>query len=476
MVLARPYAPLYKEVAKIILPAPHKAQEVFVFWEELFPQAQVLVAPAGTKVGKTFGGSEWILGSGLVNPGHYGAWIAPTLYKCRIAYRYMKAMIPDIEWINPKDGNLEIHMGNGSFIKFLHGRDAEVTVEGEAIDDFVVDEAGKQKQQLWFSLLTTITQTEGKGIITGTPRGRTWYYDLFQKALRGDPMLCHALLRTIDSPFVNPLAIERARRILPDALFRQYYLAEFVSDSQVYGDLEKVWRPELPVEHRGYWVHPSVEARSKPVVIGVDLAKRNDFTVFAAINSDGETVGYIRLRHKTYGEQVRILARFTLSFTGEDNQIIYDRTGLGDAVGEQISQLFDALKSSWTVTPLVFTNASKQEMVSRVIHAIDTRWWRCPRITRVEDEFVNLEVTTTKTGFHSYGHPSGEYDDVHWAFAMAISGAQAFNRQGDALDMIDEAMSGRLLTEDSEPADGVEEDDLPPIDDNDILDDIEEMA
>lgn len=446
------------------MPSPHEKQSVFVDWEARFPEAQVFVAPCGTKVGKTFGSSIWLLSQALVNPGFYCVWIAPTLFKCRIAYRYMKAMLPESEYVECKDGALEIWFGNGSFIKFLHGHDAEVTVEGEAIDAFVIDEAGKQKQQLWFSLLTTITQTEGKGIVTGTPRGKGWYHDLYKKAVNGDPMLCHESLRTIDSPFIKPEAVERARKLLPAGLFAQYYLAQFVSESSVYGDLSRVWQEDLVVTNTAFWLHPDVDKRKLSVCIGVDLAKRKDYTVFAAVNAEGQTVGYLRMRQRNYKDQAKILAKFCRYFTGPDNEIRYDRTGVGDAVGEEIVEQVEKLDGDWTITDVVFTNGSKHEMVSSAVFAIQTGWWKCPRIVRVEHEFVNLEVSASKTGLHSYSAPDGDHDDAHWAFALAISGAHAGVLLGGHLDMIEAAMSGKLLTEDDDddqPDDPEVDDEIP---------------
>lgn len=458
-------------IAKIRLPSPHDAQAIFVEWEDLFPEAQVLVAPCGTKVGKTFGASIWLLTQALINPGYYCVWIAPTLYKCRIAYRYMKAMLPECEFVDCKDGALEIWFGNGAFIKFLHGHDAEVTVEGEAIDAFVIDESGKMKAQLWHSLLTTITQTEGKGIVTGTPRGKGWYYDLYQKARKGDKMLCHVRLMTADSPFVNADAIARAKRLLPAGLFAQYYEAEFVSESSVYGDLSNIWRPELVVEKSAFWLHPDLEQRAIAVCIGVDLAKRKDYTVFAAINAKGETVGYLRMRQRPYKDQARILGRFCNYFTGPDNEIRYDRTGVGDAVGEEISAVVDKLDGDWRVSEVVFTNASKHEMVAATIYGIQTGFWRCPRIPRVEAEFVNLEVSATKTGLHTYAAPDGDHDDVHWAFAMAVEGAMAGIAAGAGLDLIEAAMNGRLLTSEDEAETAADDDS-----DDGLPEDLEELA
>ena len=150
-------------------------------------------------------------------------------------------------------------------------------------------------------------------------------------------------------------------------------------------------------------------------------------------------------------------------FPAEDNEIRYDRTGVGDAVGEMISEVFDKHKGDWGITPVVFTNAGKQEMVSRVTYAIETGWWRCPRILRVEHEFQALEVEVSKSGLHTFNAPGGDHDDVHWAFALAISGAHATTVRGSQLDMIEAAMSGKLLTTDEEDDDT----DLPPGDDGD---------
>lgn len=445
-----------RPVARVVLPTPHEAQGIFVDWEEKHPNAQVLIAPCGTKVGKTFGASLWMLQTALANPNFYCVWIAPTLYKCRIAYRYMKAMLPDLPFIQCRDGALEIIIGT-TIIKFLHGRDAEVTVEGEAIDAFVIDEAGKQKAQLWFSLFTTITQTGGKGIVTGTPRGTGhWYYTEYKRAVDGDPFYCHVTLKTIDSPFISKKAVEQARRILPAHLFAQYYEALFTSDSSVYGSLSAVWTTPDTIDVRGLWFHADVEERKKPIVVGYDIAKRRDYAAIFAVNADGETVGYCRFRGKSYREQMIILKAFCRKFTGDgysdDNELRYDRTGVGDAVGEMVSETMDAEFPDWQVTPVVFTNAGKQEMVSRVAVSIEDKWFRCPRIPRVETEFQSLEVVVSKSGLNTYAAPEGDFDDVHWAAALSISAA--YVEAGAAtLDMIEAALSGKLLEVDDETDD-----------------------
>lgn len=407
--------------ARIILPPPHEAQEKLCHWDELYPKAQALIAPCGTKVGKSFGSSWWLAKEALLTPGLFCVWIAPTYKKCRIGYRYIKAMVDIPGVAECIDGKLEIRFANGSTINFLHGRDAEVTVEGEAIDRFVLDEAAKLSKQVWFSLITTITQTGGYGIVTGTPRGFNWYYDAFKKAKEGDEFLAWAQLRTEDSPYIKQSAIDRARRILPPALFGQYYEARFVSAGDVFGDLSGIWDESivLPPKTR-FWVHPDVALRSEEVFHGVDVAKKRDFTVFFSVNHFGKVVGYARFKNVPYPQQATRFEQYINRFFGSaDNVVKLDSTGVGEALYDHfIEKDIDA-----TIDPVVFTNKIKQDLVTRMSLAIEQRWLSCPRFEQFEHEMAAYEVSVTKTGLHSYNATEGEHDDTVCAAMLAVSAA-----------------------------------------------------
>lgn len=408
--------------AVLRLPALHEKQEIFGWWNDDNPNAQVLVAPCGTKSGKSFGSASWLVKEAWSYPGLFCVWIAPTYLKARIGYRYIKAMLPQCEFVNCIDGRMEIYLGNGSFIKFLHGQDAEITVEGEGIDRFVIDEAGKTSSQLWYSLLTTITKTRGLGIVTGTPRGFTWYYDVFRKAKNLDPFFVWAQFSTEDSPFISQDAIDKAHRLLPKPLFDQYYRAAFVSMSTCFGDLSGIWREDLKVERQGFWIHPDKAKRAIDSCTGADVAKVKDWTVFSTVNAEGETIGFYRFRGVSYKQQAQRLKKYLEFFDG-DLSVRYDSNGVGVAFGEALEDLdIDA-----SISGVAFTNASKSEMVARTTLAIENKWWSCPRIEAVEHEFSSFEVSVTKSGLHSYAAPEGEHDDVVCSFLLSISGAYSAN-------------------------------------------------
>lgn len=413
------------------LPPPHPGgQSIFLNWNVDNPKAQALIAPCGTKSGKSFGSSLWLLTEAMTNPGFYCIVIAPTYLKCRIIYRYIKRMLPPIELAKPVDGKLEIWFANGTTIKFLHGRDAETVIEGEAVDRFVIDEAGKINRQVWYSLFTTITQTGGKGIVTGTPRGHTWYYDLFVLAQSGDSFFCWVTLPTSASPYVSAEAIETARRLLPHVLFVQYYLAQFVTHGSVFGDLSRIFYDDPNINPKTkFWVHPDSEMRKNEVVHGVDVAKKNDYTVFYSVNGRGQLVGYCRFKQVPYPSQVIRLKTYLINyFSSADNHIKYDATGVGVAFGDMLNEAdIDA-----AITPVVFTNRSKNEMVTKTIMALDSGFHKAPKILRIVHEYSIYELTMTSSGLYRFAAPEGEHDDIISAAIIAVSEAYSSNQTDGA--------------------------------------------
>ena len=428
------------------LPAPHSGgQDIFLNWSQYYPKAQCLVSPCGTKTGKTYGSVLWMLTEALSYPNLYCAWIAPTYLKCKIGYRYMKSMLPDHAWINLVDGRLEIQFANGSFIKFLHGSDAEITIEGEAVDRFVIDEAGKIKPDVWTSLLTTITQTRGKGIVTGTPRGFNWYSDIFKRSLTDDPFFVGCRLPTRSSPFVEQEAIDRAKKLLPAHLYEQYYEAKFISHGSTFGDLSSIWDQSIDIKpnHKKFWIHPDEAKRSGTIIHGVDIAKKHDYTVFYSVNLQGQLVGFCRFQHIPYPHQVIRLKTYITNYFKGDQEIRFDATGVGSA----FEDLLEESDIDATIVPVIFSNKSKSEMVTKTIMAIQTDWHKAPKISVIENEFSSYELTVTPSGLHKYAAPDGEHDDIVSAAILAISQAYTSSSVEAGEELLEKTLSGEDPTD-----------------------------
>lgn len=409
-----------KHRVTISLPKPYKEQTIFVEWRDRFPKAQMLVIPCGTKVGKSFGSAIFLAKEALSQPNLYCAWIAPTYMKARIGYRYMKFMLPKVAGIECIDGKLEIRLPNGTYIKFMHGSDAETTVEGEAIDRFVIDESGKIDKQVFYSLLTTITQTMGYGIVTGTPRGFNFYADIYQKAVDGDPFYCHGRLPTHVSPYVTKASILNARRILPKHLYLQYYEAKFGQESEVFPGFFDSIDHTLEIKKQNFWIHPNKAERDKDTYTGWDIAKTVDYSVFTTVNTDGVLVGFARFKQVPYDQQIERLLMYQESAFGDSDQSLrYDATGVGGV----ISDLLTAKDVDVVRDAVMFSNRSKQEMINKLSVAIDTSWLKVPNLEIICKEMASYEVSITKSGLFSYNAPAGYHDDCVSSLMLSVSGA-----------------------------------------------------
>jgi len=438
--------------ARIRLPSLYPKQEIYGNWDLKHPNAQILIAPSGTKVGKSFGSGTWLARRALSMRNGFHIWIAPTFAKAKIGYRYLKYFIPR-ECADFTDYNLEIKLKNGSVIKFLHGHDAETTVEGEAVDSFVIDESGKIDKQVFYSLFTTISQTKGKGIITGTPRGRTWYYDEFMRAQSGDPFYVWTRLKTSESPYVDKAMIANAKRLLPKYLYDQYYNAEFVSNSSTFGDFSNIFDESFKIQSPcKFWLHPNADLRMQgETVTGWDIAQRRDWSVFTTVGLTGKLLGYARFNGALFETQVARLKEYMHTYFGDDRFLRYDATGIGNPIGEMINEAdIDA-----SITPVMFTNKSKAEMVGRYTVACESGWFKTPRIEEIYNEMTNYEVTVTKSGLHSYNASSGATDDVVSSLLLSVSGAYQLAAVDDTDGVLKGFLSG-TLGEENEDSEGPE--------------------
>src|SRR5690606_8630273 len=186
------------------------------------------------------------------------------------------------------------------------------------------DEAAKMKEAVYAAVKTTTTVTRGVIIPISTPFGKNWFYkgcmaakeEMLRAKHENRPTTkIFITAPTSDNPSVSQAAIDDARRSLPDRLFRQYYLAEFVDDGNVFSGFRKcMYGDEVEIfgEFQAWFLPGSDKMK---VVIGADWAKTVDWTVFTAFDIESRrVVGYLRFHKKTYTEAIRQLMAFSKKF------------------------------------------------------------------------------------------------------------------------------------------------------------------
>lgn len=249
-------------------------------WEPHPGQRAVLNAPHRFRIvacGRRWGKSEMAAHAAveyaLENPGSTVWWVAPTYDQSNdFGFDNVKPLLsPDVLEGEPKlTKPRRIDIDNGSTISF-RSADREDSLRGGGIDLLVPDEAGSIPGRAWTEeLRPSLSDTLGDVLAVGTPKGRNWFYKWFQRGKSAD----HSDVAswqgpTEQNPHIPPGEVEDARGDMPERVFKQEYLAQFVEASgSVFGDVrEHVADYGLPV--------PTAEVTA-PVGIGVDFARFED--------------------------------------------------------------------------------------------------------------------------------------------------------------------------------------------------------
>jgi hypothetical protein len=374
--------------------------------------------PCGTKFGKSIAAASSQAGKAWITPNSLYRWVAPVYSQAKIGQNYAKKILPpNAKPIN--SGVLSLNLPNGTTMEYRSGKTPE-DLEGEGVfGGYCLDEASKMKEQVYISAKTTVSMTRAPIVVFSTPRGKNWFFKKCMEAKdhmewsikKGiPPTKLYIPAPTALNPFIPPESIADAKKNMPDRLFRQYYLAEFVDDGEVMVGFRECLYQDDPLDLSGdtqFWVKPDSEKAE--IVIACDWAKHQDYTVMGAFEC-GEGVkprliGFSRFNGLRYTEQVRKLVMFSRMFA--KTRIVYhDKTGVGEAIDDLLSQ------TGLNFHGVVFTNSSKSAMVNNLITAWETKSLDIPYWEEMIGELEAFEVQTSDTGLMRYNAPSGLHDDI----------------------------------------------------------------
>ena len=407
--------------------------------EFLFAPERYSIVEASTKTGKTVGCMVWLFEQAALHgaPGRNYWWVAPTFGVAKIAYRRLKRAIPP-DLYAPNETELTLTLPNGA-VMWFKGADKPDSLYGEDVYAAVVDEATRCKEESWYAVRSTLTATRGPVRIIGNVKGRkNWAYQLARKAESGEPDMHYSKLTAYDAADAGVLAreeIEDAKRTLPDAVFRELYLAEPTDDGGNPFGMDAI---------RGNIAELST---AEPAVWGWDLAKSYDWTVGIALDAHGTACRLARFQ-KPWQETIREIDRLT----GRTPALV-DSTGVGDPVLESLQRPFtesaarDGGPAFIPVTArrnfegFTFTATSKQQLMEGLAVAIQQGQIRYPAGVIVS-ELEQFEYMHTRTGVR-YSAPDGLHDDAVMALALAW---RAFAERGRTVPRPRSGYSGMSYT------------------------------
>lgn len=354
---------------------------------------------ASTKTGKTVGNAAWLFEKALMDPGphHNYWWVAPIYGQAKIAYTRVKHGV-SAGIIDTHEGDLRLTLPNSNIIWFK-GAETPDSLFGEDVYAAVLDEASRMREQSFYAVRSTLTATQGPMRIIGNLKGRkNWFYSMSRKAQAGEPGMSYHKLTAYDAVDAGILAreeVEDAKRLLPDHVFKELYLAEPSDDGGNPFGLSNIAACVRPLTAK------------RPVAWGWDLAKSVDWTVGIGLDEDGSACRFERWQHRPWEQTIKDIKRITGLVPG-----LVDSTGVGDPILEALQA-----NNGRNFEGYHFTGPSKQKLMEGLAVGIQSREVFFPE-GPVRLEMEAFEYVYTRTGVR-YSAPAGYHDDCVCSVALA---------------------------------------------------------
>jgi hypothetical protein len=379
----------------------HTAQETIASDPHRFK-----VVCCGRKFGKTrFTGRELIE---RMMRGQRVASLAPVYEDTRVIWDDLVSTLPP-ELIKHQDASrLKLTLvTEGSYQAWSMDAGAVNKVRPHSYDFIAIDEAAFVPNLLdaWHAVLRpTLARYQGEALFLSTPNGFGDFHTLSQKGI--DPTeseWAYFHYPTSSNPHIPALEIEAARRELPERIFRQEYLAEFIADgSGVFRGVSKISTSPM---HQG-------PLPGFKYVLACDWGRMNDFTVIIAFCVETmQMVAIDRFNRIDWFFQRERLK--TMIDRWHPVMVLAEENSIGDT---QISEL---QREGLNITGFQTTGISKPPLIEQLALAIEQE-----RITIQPDPVLlnELNAYTMKrsaTGRWQYEAPSGGHDDTVIALALA---------------------------------------------------------
>ena len=308
------------------------------------------------------------------------------------------------------EANTYIKLRNGSE---LVGKSADnpVSLLGEGLDFLIVDEAASIKREVWEEYLRpTLADRKGWALFISTPKGKNWFYEEY---VRGkDRKVKHQdgwNYLTSDNPYIPREEIAHAEKYLPERVFLQEFQGKFIEDiGGVFRGVRECvgGRLEEPDPNRSY-------------VMGVDLAKYQDYTVVIVMDKVNKQVVYFDRFHKLdWNFQKNKIANVIRRYN--NCQCIIDATGIGDPIYDDLNRL------GLNIVPYKISGTSKRPLIENLSLNIQEGLIKYPDIPELINELnIYAYKQSSTTGHTAYSAPEGYHDDIVIALALACWGMKS---------------------------------------------------
>lgn len=361
------------------------------------------VLSAGRRWGKTrLGVNECV---DVAAKGKRAWWVSPSYKTSEVGWRPLRQLARKIPGAEIRLADRQVNFPGGGFVA-VRSADNPDSLRGEGLDFVVMDECAFMQKEAWTEAMRpALSDRQGKALFISTPKGQNWFWEVYQNGLRNEPGWASFTYPTVNNPYIEPSEVDAARRDLPEIIYRQEYLAEFInSDGGVFRRVQEaatLWETE-PDNKRTY-------------IAGVDVASSVDFTVVSIIDTESKDMVYMdRFNRVDYPVLIDRLA--AIHDRWHLTNMVIEANSIGRPVLDHMAQ------RGLAVTPFTTTSATKQTIIQGLQSAFEHGNIRILNDPVLVGELLSFESKRAPSGSFQYSAPDGMHDDCVMSLAIAWHG------------------------------------------------------
>lgn len=364
----------------------------------------------GRQWGKTVMVQNQMLRWGFDKAGTHIAFISPTLKQSRRVFFELIKANNNSGLLNFNKSELSVSFHNGSTINFFSSEQGD-SLRGYHFHYVVRDEAAFQPNGFFNEIVGATLLAKGiKSVDISTPNGRNSDYFKRYNAYLDTPELYYSYTAPSSSnPLLNKIILDDIRRQVPEHIFRQEYLAEFLDGGTLFKNISDCTNNSGKVEGR--------------IFGGLDIGRADDWTVLTMCNEAREMVYCNRWRQDNWRNIVDKVANDINKFGAHT---FVEVNNQGDVIFELLRE-----KCKNLVYPFTTTSASKPELIENLIILFENK-----EITIFDIEWLKMEIESFSFNYNvstrkvSYSAPNGLHDDGVISLALCHHSRKANRKKG----------------------------------------------
>lgn len=366
--------------------------------------AKYHIASIGRQFGKSLMGINLALYWGINHGPVKILWVSPVYSQATKVHKELMQAIGGTGIVkNNNYSSNEIELKNGTIIMFRSAERYD-NIRGLTLDYAIIDEAAFIKDDAYAEAIKPTLLVRGKKVLfISTPKGKNWFYNLYQLGLSPDHTnYCSYAGSSYDTPYIKPEEIEDAKQTIPPNVFKQEYLAQFIdSGGEVFQDIDR-------------HTFPHYTAPQGKVYCGIDLGKQEDYTVATFMDQQGRVIDIYRNNRQEWNTMTQEILTLIRKWNAT---VMVEVNSIGDVIFEQI-------KRQWQDThPFVTSSKTKNEIIEGLILDFNNAMCQIPSKELFPPLYNELTYFTyeynPKTRNIRYGHPVGLHDDTVISLAIA---------------------------------------------------------